>query len=129
MTIPTIDEAAIHDIALDYIEGWFEGDAERMARCLHPSLAKRSVRYDAEASETHFYEVTRDDMIDYTREGGGKDVPRDKVFYNIDILDSGKDMAVIRVESFGYLDHLHAAKIDGRWYIVNVLYTKTPPDS
>ncbi|MBZ0295018.1 MAG: nuclear transport factor 2 family protein [Anaerolineae bacterium] len=126
MAIHNTDEAAVRAVALDYIEGWFEGDAERMARCLHPKLAKRSIRYDAEAGETRFYHITRDDMIAFTKEGGGKDIPRDKLYYNVDILDSGKDMAVVRVESFGYLDHLHVAKIEGRWHIVNVLYTKTP---
>ena len=97
-----------------------------MARSLHLNLAKRSIRYDVEADKTHFYHITRDDMIAYTKEGGGKDVPRDKVYYKVDILDSGSDMAVVRVESFGYLDHLHVAKIEGKWQIVNVLYTKTP---
>jgi hypothetical protein len=125
MTINT-DEAAIHEAAMDYIEGWFEGNAERMARCLHPDLAKRSIRYDPDSGETHFYQLTKDDMVGYTKEGGGKDVPRDKVYYKVDILDAGKDMAVVRVESFGYLDHLQLAKDDGQWLIVNVLYTKTP---
>lgn len=34
------DEAKIRAAALDYIEGWYEGDAERMERALHPHLAK-----------------------------------------------------------------------------------------
>ncbi|HEX6315687.1 MAG TPA: nuclear transport factor 2 family protein, partial [Gemmatimonadaceae bacterium] len=35
------DSAAIRAAALDYIEGWYEGNAERMERALHPELAKR----------------------------------------------------------------------------------------
>ena len=38
------DKAAIKQTALDYIEGWYEGDAERTERALHPELAKRIVR-------------------------------------------------------------------------------------
>ena len=34
------DTAAIKATALDYVEGWFEGNAERMERALHPVLAK-----------------------------------------------------------------------------------------
>lgn len=37
-------DAAIRQTALDYIEGWYEGNAERMERALHPELAKRIVR-------------------------------------------------------------------------------------
>src|SRR5262245_52406842 len=40
------DLAAIKQTALDYIEGWYEGSAERMERALHPELAKRIVRTD-----------------------------------------------------------------------------------
>jgi hypothetical protein len=31
-------EAAIKRTVLDYFEGWFEGDAARMERALHPEL-------------------------------------------------------------------------------------------
>ncbi len=34
---------AIKEAALDYGEGWYEGNAERMERALHPELAKRMV--------------------------------------------------------------------------------------
>lgn len=33
---------AIRQTALDYIEGWYTGNAERMERSLHPELAKKS---------------------------------------------------------------------------------------
>jgi hypothetical protein len=37
------DSLAIQAAALDYIEGWYAGDAERMERSLHPELVKRIV--------------------------------------------------------------------------------------
>ena len=40
-TASNADAAAIRQTALDYIEGWYEGNAERMERALHPELAKR----------------------------------------------------------------------------------------
>jgi hypothetical protein len=33
------DRALIRQAALDYFEGWFDGDAERMDRALHPNLS------------------------------------------------------------------------------------------
>ena len=36
------DLAAIEACVRDYFEGWFDGDAARMERALHPELAKRS---------------------------------------------------------------------------------------
>jgi hypothetical protein len=35
------DVEAITQAALDYFQGWFDGDVERMDRALHPELAKR----------------------------------------------------------------------------------------
>ena len=32
------DSSAIRATALDYVEGWYEGNAERMSRALHPEL-------------------------------------------------------------------------------------------
>ena len=40
------DTASIRQAALDYIEGWYAGDAARMERALHPELAKRNVQTD-----------------------------------------------------------------------------------
>ena len=40
------DSSAIKQAALDYIEGWYEGNAERMERALHPEFAKRIVNTD-----------------------------------------------------------------------------------
>jgi len=41
------DSAAIRQAALDYIEGWYGGDAGRMERALHPELVKRIIRADS----------------------------------------------------------------------------------
>src|SRR5207247_1980950 len=40
------DRSAVTKVVLDYFEGWFEGDAARMKRALHPELAKRSLGGD-----------------------------------------------------------------------------------
>jgi hypothetical protein len=37
------DRAGVVRTALDYFEGWFDGDAARIERALHPELAKRSL--------------------------------------------------------------------------------------
>ena len=35
------DLEAIESVALDYIDGYYTGDGDRMKRALHPELAKR----------------------------------------------------------------------------------------
>jgi len=35
------NSSAIRSTALDYVEGWYEGNSQRMARAVHPELVKR----------------------------------------------------------------------------------------
>lgn len=117
------DEVAIRTAAMDYAEGWFDGDAERMARCLHPNLVKRAIKVDPNTGETFFNHLTKDDMVQYTREGGGTGVPRDKLYYKVDVVEVYEEVAIVRVETYPYIDYLQLLKTDDQWLIVNVLYT------
>ena len=36
------DSAAIRATAMDYIEGWYTGDGDRMERALHPDLVRHA---------------------------------------------------------------------------------------
>ena len=63
---------AIKQTALDYIEGWYEGNAERMESALHPELAKRIVRSNAEG-RSRLDQMGAMTLVQGTRRGGGKD--------------------------------------------------------
>ena len=69
------DQDAIVRVALDYFEGWFDGDAARMERTLHPDLAKRSP--DDAPGPGELEKLTAREMIEATAKGVGKtrDVP------------------------------------------------------
>jgi Putative lumazine-binding len=64
------DRAAILAAVADYMESWLDGDAERMASCLHPQLVKRAV--DHEAGGWVIDDMTRDDMVAATAAGRGR---------------------------------------------------------
>lgn len=78
--------------ATDYIESWLDGDAERMARCLHPDLVKRESLEADPTAET----MTRDDMIQATGRGSGRKLDRP---YLVTILDACGDIATVSVLS------------------------------
>ena len=65
----TTTEAAVVSTVLDYFEGWFDGDAARMERALHPDLAKRALATDGRTLD----ETTAEWMIDATGRGVGRD--------------------------------------------------------
>lgn len=118
-------EIAIRAIALDYAEGWYEGDAERMERCLHPNLVKRQLLSLPESGQTVFEHFTKDDLVRWTEEGKGKQVPRDKLYYQVDITEIFQEVAMVRCESVFYVDFLQMVYDGDRWLIVNILYSTT----
>lgn len=117
------EQTAIREAALDYIEGWFEGNAERMDRALHPQLAKRLLEVVAQTGQERFTNLTKDQMVEFTKRGGGSRVPADKRDIKVTILDTTKTMAVVRSDCSQFIDYLTLAKgAGGEWKIVNVLW-------
>ncbi len=112
----------IKKAALDYVEGWYEGDAERMEGALHPKLAKRNVFTDAATGKAALRELTAAMMVQYTRAGGSKDIPKDRRQIEVTILGVYKNTASVKVTSAQYVDYLHLVKWDGTWVILNVAW-------
>jgi len=118
-----MDSMAIRETALDYWEGWFEGNAERMQRSLHPDLAKRSIKQDPQTGKEYLYHLTQETMVTATRAGEGTATPPDKRYVTLDIMDKYETIACVKCESYDYVEYLSLAKYEGRWVIVNSLYT------
>lgn len=119
------DSAAVRRAALDYIEGWYGGDAARMQRAVHPDLAKRVVRTDPRG-ESWLSATTADGLVHSTRLGQGKDVPPERQQKDATILTMDGDMASVRLVSTKLVDYMHLARWNGEWKIVNVLWDFRP---
>lgn len=119
-----VEKSAIKQAVLDYIEGWYDGDPVRMERALHPEyLTKRGIFIDPESKETSVRVLDAKMMIEYTKRGGGKNFPREKLKENeVVILDIYKNTATVKALSTQYVDYLHLAKFNGEWKIVNVIW-------
>jgi len=125
-TASDADKEAIKQTALDYIEGWYEGNAERMERALHPELAKRIVRTDPKSGRSNLGQMSAMTLVQFTRSGGGKQTPKEKQQKDVSILDVFENAASVKVVASDWVDYLHMAKWSGRWVIVNVLWEMKP---
>jgi hypothetical protein len=119
------DSAAIRAAALDYIEGWYEGNAERMERALHPELAKRIVVTNPQSGKSRLDQMNATSLVNSTRAGGGKKTPTARQRKDVRILDITGNAASVKVVASDWIDYMHIAKSDGRWVIVNVLWETT----
>ena len=119
------DSTAIRQTALDYIQGWYSGDAARMERALHPELAKRIVRSDS-LGRFRLDQQSAMTLVQNTRTGGGKDTPAADRHDDVRILDVYRNAASVRIDASYWIDYLQVAKWRGRWVIVNVLWEAKP---
>ena len=120
------DNSAITKTALDYIEGWYTGDAARMERALHPELAKRMISTDPKTGRSQFDHMGAMTLVQRTRDGGGKKTPPDRQLKEITILDRYNNAAVVKIVASDWIDYLEVAKFNGDWKIINVLWELKP---
>lgn len=112
------DVDAITKVALDYIEGYVSGDAQRHARSYHPEAIKRRYTQD-EAGIFGIISLSPQTMADYaatqtdTDQGGSVEVVIDDVF---------EDIATVRVYSPRWVDFLHVVKARGEWRLFHITW-------
>lgn len=121
------DKTAIKETALDYAEGWYEGNAERMERAVHPDLAKRIARKD-QAGNSRLENMSAMSLVQGTRKGFGKQTPKEQQQKDVTILDAMENSAVVKLVMRDWVDYLQMARLNGRWVIVNVLWEMKPQE-
>ena len=121
------DSAAIRATALDYIDGWWSGDAQRMASALHPELVKRIRVTDATGNREWIDNMGATRLVQGTGRGGGRETPVTTRRSEVRILDIFQNTAIVRVDAGPWVDHMQMVRWGGRWLILNVLWEMRKP--
>lgn len=116
---------AIEATAYDYMDGQLEGNAERVARALHPDLAKRSPKVASAYETLALGRMSSDELIGLTRKGALK-TPKEQWQRSVKVLQVDQDIATVRLESPWFVDHLQMGRFGERWVIVNALWHRKP---
>ena len=101
-----------------------EGDADRVARSLHPDLAKRAVKPTPDEA-LGLRRMSKEELVDLTRRGVLK-TPRENWERKVQVLDIAGDVAVARVETPWFIDYFHLGRFGDRWVIVNAMWQPKP---
>ncbi len=111
------DVEEITRTALDYFEGWFDGDVARMDSALHLDLVKRSAGNAAGSLGI----TTKERMLELTAAGAGAADATDRRL-DVTVLDVFQGIASVRVRSAPYYEYLHLVHTRDGWKIANALY-------
>ncbi|MGB7207129.1 MAG: nuclear transport factor 2 family protein [Pyrinomonadaceae bacterium] len=119
------EREAIKRTALNYAEGWYEGNADKMESALHPDLAKRIARTN-DKGQTRLDQMSAMSLVQGTRTGYGKQTGKDEQQKDVTVLDVTGGAATVKLEMRDWVDYMHIAKSNGKWVIVNVLWEIKP---
>ena len=119
------DREAIKRTALNYAEGWYEGDVAKMESALSPDLAKRIVRTNPQG-QSGLGQMTALTLVQGTRQGSGKETPKDQQQKDVTIFDVFGSTATVKLEMRDWIDYMHIGKMSGKWVIINVLWETKP---
>ncbi|GAB3748659.1 nuclear transport factor 2 family protein [Lysobacter olei] len=117
--------AAIEATCHDYVDGQLEADPERVARALHPDLAKRMVIGDTPYERLGLRRMSKDELVGLTRQGVIR-TPREQWNRTCRVLDVTGNAASVRLETPWFVDYFHMGKFGERWIIVNALWYSKP---
>jgi hypothetical protein len=118
------EDAGVRAAVLDYVEGIYDVQPERIERSVHPEL--RKVGYVRQGDSWMSTPMTYDQL--HTLAGrwnadGHLSADAPKEIQVLDVLDQTASAKL--VADWG-VDYFHLARIDGRWMIMNVIW-QTPP--
>ena len=117
--------AALEATCFDYVDGQLEGDPERVARSLHPDLAKRRVLGDTPDERLGLRRMSKEELVELTRQGALK-TPKEQWDRSCTVLDVAGNTAAVRAETPWFVDFFHMGKFGDRWVIVNALWHSKP---
>lgn len=119
------DREAIQKAALDYVEGIYNVQPERIERSVHTTLTKRGFyKKDANAPYVEM-PMTYDQLVNLARTWN-KDGKRDTSVKKVDVLDVLDQTAVAKVTASWGVDYMLLGKYDGVWKVSQIMWQSHP---
>lgn len=119
------DREAVRMAALDYLEGVYNVQPDRIERSVHPSLEKRGFyRKDSAAPYTEG-RMTFDQLVNLSRTWN-REGKRDTSIKQVDVLDVLDQTAVAKVTASWGVDFMLLGKYDGAWKITQIVWQSPP---
>jgi hypothetical protein len=122
----TADREGVRQAALDYVEGIYNVQPERIERSVHPSLVKRGF-YKENAAAPYAESPMTYDQLFRLAGNWNKEKKRDISIKEVTVLDVLDQTAVAKVTANWGIDYMLLAKFDGRWKITQILWQSHPP--
>ena len=124
----TDDREAVRLAAVDYVEGIYNAQPERIERSVHPTLVKRGF-YKKEGAGPYVESPMTYEQLVRLAATWNKEGKRDTTIKQVAVLEVLDQTAVAKVTAMWGIDYMLLGKYDGKWKIVQILWQSHPPKS
>jgi len=118
------DTIAITQTALNYIEGYYNADPQRMSKAVVSELAKRIIIKDTAGDAIQ--NLGYSSLLLSTRRNKNSNIfinsESFKAVVTIYDIDDNIATAKVTANKFKFIDYLHLGRVNGEWKIINVLW-------
>ena len=128
MAQQTDDREAVRQAVLDYVEGIYEVQPERIERSVSREMTKVGYWREKDGAPYSESRMTFDQLValakNWNKKGrvDAKTAPKEVTIY--EVVDQ---TATVKLRAHWGIDYMHLAKKDGKWLIMNVLWQSHPP--
>lgn len=118
------DTMAIKKTILNYLEGYYTGNVDRMNDALYHDLAKRYVTPENEKGINGVSHMTAMQLVRITDSKKDDTAENGELKTEIKIFEIYDKVAIARSEGdkLSFVDFFHLGKINGEWKIINVIW-------
>ncbi len=120
------DYKMVYNAVLDYVEGVYNVQPERIKRSVHPDLKKLGYYWDKKG-KWHPIPMNFEELVKLTanwnKDGSKANADSKKI---ITIFEVKQKTASAKVEAVWGQDYIQLAKLDGKWMIMHVLWQSIP---
>ena len=119
----TPDRAGVSAAALDYLEGFYEGDTAKLIRSVRPEVAKYGFEWVKDRARYEGERMSWDEILGYARRfrANNRTTPATAP-KKVELLDVLDQTAAAKVTAWWGTDYLLLARYEGRWMITQVLW-------
>ncbi len=118
------DKAGVEKACMNYIEGFYEGDTNKLKTCLQPTLNKFGFwKNDDNKTFRQVAHMSFDQALNYAKNVlEKKEFPKADAPKKVEVLDIGNKIASAKVTAWWGIDFMLLSKRGDKWMIEQVLW-------
>lgn len=120
------DRKAVEKAVLNYVEGIYEMNPDKIREGVHPELSKRGFWRDKKTGKIDELKMTFPELVEFVKDYNSENWLPKNAPKKVEILDIQDKTAALKLTAHWGYDYCHLAKYDNKWLIVGIIWQSYP---